>query len=762
MLKQLAYSSPVKDATSTGPETEAPDRADLSSALRRCRAEAGHFDELRGDISNGAPVAAPFPAAWEHLLQSCSDRSHDLQTLPWLIGASTWQQIQVGVSQRARLLEHIMADVYGPQQLLQRGLLPAELVFGQPGYLRAMHGVKPSGGIHLHILGFDLMRQPNGAWCVLRQHCQVPSGWGDLLRNRARSASLLQAALEALAVRALGPDLEALLNALQPSRATQAEVPLAVLSQGHGHPDYVEHSRLARELGLTLVCAGELAVHDQALYMKALPGLLPVPCLIKLLDDEDLDPLEMRGDSHSGVPGLLQSVRVGKLRVTNAPGSALLEAPSLHAYLPDLAHHLLGAELALSSADADTGPAQRHASQFPVWHSRTGVLSGEWRMSSVTLRVFAWTDSQRTWHVLPGGLACVAGASGQVGDVWILGEEKSTPSSTLPEPLLQPRRRPGSLSRRSAEQLFWLGRYSQRYANVAALARLVTRRLKAARRSSPTLLGWLGNMALQNGLLAADGSTPWLDAKAFDLALGRRLEPTLGTGGLADKLNEAVASAAGALEHLPETHAQAMNDAQALMMAGSMHAESVAPGPAGRAAWLETVSAQLATISALQTGDPVRPTVRRLLSIGHGVERLGFQLAGLRAAIACDTIATLEGLEALHELFNADTAGRSLGQSCTSRVELLTSLLAGPVEVASLSASAQALQSRLSAPEGDLPDPLCRLASSVPVPSQWGPEAHTPQRLTELLRQSQSDVFELSNAICSACASGPREWPAST
>lgn len=677
--------------------------------------------------------------------------------LPWLIEPSTWRQIQAGVMQRARLLEDLMADVYGPQLLVQRGLLPAELVFGQPGYLRAMHGVKPAGGNHLRILAFDLMRQWNGAWCVIRQHCQVPSGWGNLLSNRARSLSLLRPVLEALPVRALDASLDALLNALQLSGTSEAEVPLAVLSPGYGHPDHVEHGRLAREFGLTLLRASEMVVHGQTLHMKALQGLLPVHSLINFLGDEDLDPLEMRGVSQSGAPGLLQSIRAGRLRLTNAPGSALLEAPSLDACLPALAHHLLGAELTLSSADVDTRLVQRHASQLPVWHDSAGVLAGEWRMSSVTLRVFAWSDSQHAWHVLPGGQACVAGASSKAGDVWILHEENVVPSGVVSEPSPGPRRRAGPLSRRAAEQLFWLGRYSQRCANVAALAKLATKRLKAASPCSPNLLGWMGNMALQNGLLAADGSTPWLNARAFVMALDRRLDPALGAGGLADRLKEATATAADTPEHLPEAHHQAMDDAQALVSGGSIQAAMRA---AGRAACLETVSARLAAIIALQSGELVQPTVRRLIGIGHGVERLGFQLAGLRAALAWGNLATLEGLLAVQELFSGELAGLSCARSCTSRVALLTSLLSGPLEAASLATSAQALRSRLSAPERGAPDPLSQLTSRVPDPPHWGPEAYDPPQLSEWLLKCQSDVFDLSNAISSACARS--DWPASS
>jgi uncharacterized circularly permuted ATP-grasp superfamily protein len=90
-------------------------------------------------------------------------------------------------------------------------------------------------------------------------------------------------------------------------------------------------------------------VRDQRVYLKTLQGLEPVHVLIKRLDDEWLDPLELRSDSALGVPGLLQAVRAGNLLLANAPGSAPLESSALLGFLPAISRHLLGEELALPS-----------------------------------------------------------------------------------------------------------------------------------------------------------------------------------------------------------------------------------------------------------------------------------------------------------------------------------------------------------------------------------------------------------------------------
>lgn len=728
-----------------------------------CPADSGHFDELRGCVSSGEPVDGPLPAVWEMFFRSV----HDIETqalgqsqvLPWLIEASDWHQIEVGVRQRARLLEEIVADVYGPQQLLAQGLLPAGLVFGQPGYLRAMHGVNAVGGAHLRVVAFDLTRQPDGRWCVLNQHCQVPTGWGYLLRNRARSVGLLPGAFEALPVRPLTGSFDALLRALQESCPLASDAPLAVLSPGHSGPGYAEQCWLARELGLTLLRPSELTVRDQSLYLKGLEGLMPVSVLIKCVDDEDLDPLELRVDSTVGVPGLLQATRAGKLLVANAPGSAFLEAPSLAVSLPALSRHLLGAELELSTVKPMAAEGPEQASQLPVWQAGIDFPEAQWLMHSATLRVFAWSDGNRSWHVLPGGLACFAGAPTQSGDVWVLGAESLSALGAVASPTCGPRKRLTLLSRRAAGQLFWLGRYSERCANAISLACLATECLAPGRPTSEALLAWLGSMAVQNLLLAADGTLPWLDRDTFDKVLRCRLEPGPQGGCIADKLRALSAAAADVLEHLPAQHDRAVERAQAALLSSGGQTEPGLGARQTRVTWLRAAGLEVAAIMALQTGDQVQEEVRRLVGIGHSVERLGFRAAALRSGLLCGTLQTVDGLDALSGLFNGGAMACS-GPSA-NQPALLFALLTGNAEAHSLVVSAQSLRLRLIGQHADGQDSLSRLAWRVPDPFNWALKADPVAQLDELLLQCQADTLELSNAICSVCADHPTELPSS-
>jgi uncharacterized circularly permuted ATP-grasp superfamily protein len=210
-----------------------------------------------------------------------------------------------------------------------------------------MHGVVPVGGTYLHIAAFDLARGPDGNWWVVSQRTQAPSGLGYLLENRLSISRLFPEAFEAMHVQRLAATYRALIDGLKAMSPAGADSHIALLTPGPYNETYFEHAYLARYLGLTLVEGSDLTVRDQRLYLKTLRGLEPVHGLLKRLDDEFLDPLELRPDSTLGVPGLLQAIRAGNVLVANAPGSAFLESSALLGFLPALSRHLLGEDLQL-------------------------------------------------------------------------------------------------------------------------------------------------------------------------------------------------------------------------------------------------------------------------------------------------------------------------------------------------------------------------------------------------------------------------------
>ena len=340
-------------------------------------ADTGHRDELRaGGKADSDALAAPWSSFFEHIgtdgLADLSRRNDNLQRqirdngvtynvyadasaglqrpwaldlFPMLVGPQDWAQIETGVLQRTRLLNAIMGDLYGERELLKRALLPAALVQGHPGYLRSMQGVKPPGDTWLHIVGFDLAHGPDGRWWVVGQRTQAPSGLGYLLENRIAIARQFPKAFAGMKVQRLAASYRALMDGIKRMAPEGENARIALLTPGPYNETYFEHAYLARYLGLTLVEGNDLTVRDQRLYLKTLSGLEPVHALIKRLDDEWLDPLELRSDSRLGVPGLLQVLRAGNLLLANAPGSAPLESSALLGFLPAISRHLLGEEL---------------------------------------------------------------------------------------------------------------------------------------------------------------------------------------------------------------------------------------------------------------------------------------------------------------------------------------------------------------------------------------------------------------------------------
>ena len=376
-------------------ENTPPETAGLPSATEQALASlgaaTGHYDELRGRSTTSTqspPNATNFIAynegmtgAWSQFFKNSEadglgdlnqranslarqirdngvtynvyadeggpQRPWSLGLFPLIISPQNWKHIEAGVRQRVRVLDRVMADVYGPQQLLAEGLLPSALVHGHPGYLRAMHGVKPVGGTHLHIAAFDLARGPDGNWWVMSQRTQAPSGLGYLLENRLAVSRLFPQAFESLRVQRLGGTYRALIESMKSMSPAGANAHIALLTPGPYNETYFEHAYLARYLGLTLVEGNDMIVRDQHLYLRTLRGLVPIHGLLKRLDDQFLDPLELRPDSTLGVPGLLQVIRAGNVLVANAPGSAFLESPALLGFLPALSRHLLQEELLL-------------------------------------------------------------------------------------------------------------------------------------------------------------------------------------------------------------------------------------------------------------------------------------------------------------------------------------------------------------------------------------------------------------------------------
>lgn len=416
-----------------------------------------------------------------------ADRPWALDPLPFVLPASEWQAIEAGVAQRAQLLNELLADIYGPQRLLAEGHIPAELAFGHPNYLWPCQGMKPRGGAWLHTYAADLARAPDGRWWLLADRTQAPSGAGYALENREILEQVHPEALADMNVRRVrgffGHLREQLLWADEEKPG--GEAPLAViLTPGPYNETYFEHAYLARQLGMPLVEGHDLTVRADTVYLKTLGGLRRVHSILRRLDDDYCDPLELRGDSALGVPGLLGALRAGRVMVSNALGTGVIESAAWLGFLPPIAERLIGERLLLPEvatwwlgekpaleyvlANLDrlvikpaypnqrfepmfgrefqgrarellvdrlrnrpyAYVAQEHVrlSQAPVWKS---AATTELASRALILRVYAVYTPQG-FRVLPGALARVANESaadvvstqrgGGAKDVWVLSQ----------------------------------------------------------------------------------------------------------------------------------------------------------------------------------------------------------------------------------------------------------------------------------------------------------------------------------------------------
>ena len=291
-------------------------------------------------------------------------RPWDLNVLPFVLPAGEWSFIEDAVRQRADVLNRVLVDVYGPQHLLAEGLLPAALVHGHAGFLRPCHGIGHPGNVALHFYAVDLARAPDGKWWVVSDRMQAPSGAGYAVENRVVVSRVFPDLFRDMGVQRLGGFFSTMRDSLAhwgrqcavnsesqgapPLR--EDEQPLIVLvTPGPYNETYHEHAFLARYLGFPLVEGSDLTVRNGRVLLKTLSGLQQVHVIVRRVDDDYCDPLELRADSALGVPGLVEAVRRGTVLVTNSLGSNLPESGALLGFLPAISERLLGEPLKMPS-----------------------------------------------------------------------------------------------------------------------------------------------------------------------------------------------------------------------------------------------------------------------------------------------------------------------------------------------------------------------------------------------------------------------------
>ncbi len=894
------------------------------AALQQERAPAGHWDELRGAVTGQSTSSAAnanarsekpaaLSAAWltfiaqqdtaarpgtadlntrmnnlqrqvrdngiTYNVYAASDqpqRPWSLDLFPLMLGHADWQQIEAGVMQRMQLLERIMADAYGPQQLVLNGQLPAALVQGHPAYLPAMHGVPPVGGRYLSLAAFDLARGPDGCWWLLSQRTQAPSGLGYLLENRQIVSRQFPQAFEAFPVQRLAETYRTLIDGIKARSPAGASAHIALLTPGPYNETYFEHAYLARYLGLSLVQGNDLTVRDEKLYLKTLQGLQPVHGLLKRVDDDWLDPLEMRADSTLGVPGLLQAVRSGNVLVANTPGSGFLESNALLGFMPALARDLLGQELQLPAIpswwcgeaaalqdvlpriqscvikptypyntdrqsfepvlghalsrqeqnewagrilrdpDAHTLQSWLPLSHQPTWQAGTHSANGSEaagciQSRPVVLRVFAVADAQGGWQVLPGGLARLGTREGiasmqrggSSADVWVQSPAQSqSPSQSQSQSQSQTQSQSESPSQsqsqspsqspltvdtasqrqrlvtsRAAENLFWMGRYTERTENTLRLVRLSLEILGSENQNLPCLLNFITRMATRHGLVRAGVPAASQAHRVFERSLiaglwDKELATSVGFNLRAVRL-----AAASVRERLSPEHWRLLEQAESRFFKpaqDSTDAKSSAPATPDTVAdpladtvqvqrLLADTSQMLAALTGAQTDRMSRDDGWRLLSIGRHIERLEFLSSALSEAVQLGLIGEQAGFDAVLDLFDSTISFHAQYQQSRTPQALMDLLVTNSDNPRSLGWVAHTLRSRLRR-MGQLADgATVPLAERVPhlieltpealwpltsLATRQAPQADSPLPLHTALAHCQTAARDVSDQLC--------------
>ncbi|MEQ8857470.1 MAG: circularly permuted type 2 ATP-grasp protein [Pseudomonadales bacterium] len=559
----------------------------LGELLSGYRPQPGSYDELMG--ADGRPRPH-----WQRLLKDFAAmgpskrrgvgttaesllREHDvayvaadsgnrrpwhLDVFPLVIPPAEWKKLEVGLIQRAQLLNAVVGDIYGAQELLKSGTLPAPSVFANPNFVPHCHGYKSPDDVLLHFLAFDIARAPDGSWWVLSQRTESPAGIGYALENRIVTSRTIPDQFNAYNLHRLAGFFRRFAEHF--ARLGDQHLTV-VLTGGPDEQDYFEDALIGRYLGYPVVESADLTVRDNRVFLKTLEGLERVDVILRRIASDASDPLELRSMPGRGVAGMLQAARSGNVLMANAIGSGIAASEALLSFMPGLSKKLLGEELILPSiASWWCGQAKernfvidnrerltlRHAfarrsmltaGAFEFGASDPGLDDVDTLKSRLDLRPYDYVGMERIrpstvpclgddgvlrpvpmvmrvylaitedgYHLLPGGLVKVSGKdlggnSHLSKDVWVLSDE-TIERETLIKPLRAAtlKRSDRDLPSKTADDLFWLGRYFERADGGVRLYRNLFLRLagEASLGNVPVALNILTALLVSQGRLS--------------------------------------------------------------------------------------------------------------------------------------------------------------------------------------------------------------------------------------------------------------------
>ncbi len=464
------------------------------------------------------------------------NRPWKLDPIPLIIEEEQWKVVEKGLKQRCKLFNLLLQDIYGEQKTIKDGIIPMEVIYAHGGFMREMHGMK----MPLSIYAVDMARGPDGKIWVVNDRTQAPSGLGYAIENRLTMNATMQYLFEGISVQRLYDFFETFKSLFQ--NENRNFNPLNVLlSPGPHNETYFEHAYLSSFLGLTLVQGQDLLAKNGAVWLKSLKGLRRVDTILRRVDENYCDPLELRSDSQLGVAGLVQSIRAGGIGMINPLGSGVLENLGLNPFMSHLARYFLDEELILPQiATWWCGQAKeqefvldnlerliiktidrigekhtyigkqlnkkqlkalrqeildqphRYVGQEEVEFASCPTFVNE-RIEPRKAVIRAYTIAQDdTYTLMPGALVRVGMnndslmVSNQFGgsskDLWVLGESRCAPLAPTFNSKIVVENSLENIPSLRAENLFWLGRYLMRSILTARMIRTTLKYMTNASR----------------------------------------------------------------------------------------------------------------------------------------------------------------------------------------------------------------------------------------------------------------------------------------
>jgi uncharacterized circularly permuted ATP-grasp superfamily protein/uncharacterized alpha-E superfamily protein len=460
-----------------------------------------------------------------------TNRRWNLDPIPLVLTSSEWDEISKGLKQRAKLLNLIFKDLYTEQKLIKEGIIPAEIIFGHKGFIPEVFNFGNIDYYSMRFYATDISRGPDGKFWVINDRTQSPSGLGYAVENRLTMNSICDDLYPNVKILKMANFIEGFKNMLKSLSPSNQDNPLiALLTPGPLNETYFEHSYISSFLDLNLVQGEDLLVKNNQLWLKSLNGLRKVDTLIRRVDSQYCDPLELRNDSQLGVAGLVNVVRKDNLSMINPIGVGILENIGLNPFMKNIAKFLLDEELILPQIatwwcgqekeldfvlknirnliikridrtdnieihftqklnDSDLNNLIEKIKEDPHYYVGQEIIDfsttpsftkGKIEPRNTVIRSFAYLH-ENEYHIMPGGLIRVSPTkdslvvSNQKGgtskDLWILGEDENFIGNNIFKNRSFIDSRLENISTKRAENLFWLGRYLTRAIITARMVR---------------------------------------------------------------------------------------------------------------------------------------------------------------------------------------------------------------------------------------------------------------------------------------------------